>query len=98
MSTQTNTDLPNKFSKKTIRDIDVYRNRRVSVRVDSRMLPVDKARENNQRQPDQSYAANDPLFEQEQESKIILCSPFRSGPNGKVVESMRLRFLADRLG
>lgn len=82
-----------KFNKKTIRDIDVDR-KRVLVRVDFN-VPVDKAGKITN---DSRIRATLPtiLYLREHKAKIILCSHF-SRPNGKVVESMRLKFLADRL-
>jgi phosphoglycerate kinase len=93
MSEQTAADLKNKFNKKTIRDIDVY-HKRVLVRVDFN-VPVDKA---GKITSDSRIRATLPtiLYLKEHQAKIILCSHF-SRPNGKVVESMRLKFLADRL-
>ena len=82
-----------KFNKKTVRDIDVDR-KRVLVRVDFN-VPVDKAGKITN---DSRIRATLPtiLYLREHKAKIILCSHF-SRPNGKVVESMRLKFLADRL-
>jgi phosphoglycerate kinase len=93
MSKQTTADLGNKFNKKTIRDIDVDR-KRVLVRVDFN-VPVDKAGKITN---DSRIRATLPTIKylKEHQAKIILCSHF-GRPNGKVVESMRLRFLADRL-
>jgi phosphoglycerate kinase len=86
-------DPQNKFNKKTIKDIDVDR-KRVLVRVDFN-VPVDKEGKITN---DSRIRATLPtiLYLKEHQAKIILCSHF-SRPNGRVVESMRLKFLADRL-
>jgi phosphoglycerate kinase len=82
-----------RFNKKTIKDIDVDR-KRVLVRVDFN-VPVDKEGKITN---DSRIRATLPtiLYLKEHQAKIVLCSHF-SRPNGKVVESMRLKFLADRL-
>jgi phosphoglycerate kinase len=93
MAAQKTSNSENRFSKKTIRDIDVDR-KRVLVRVDFN-VPVDKTGKITN---DSRIRATLPtiLYLREHQAKIILCSHF-SRPNGKVVESMRLKFLADRL-
>jgi phosphoglycerate kinase len=93
MSIQSSENKKNKFSKKTIKDIDIdYK--KVLVRVDFN-VPVDKS---GKITSDSRIRATLPtiMYLKEHNAKIILCSHF-SRPNGKVVESMRLKFLADRL-
>jgi phosphoglycerate kinase len=93
MSEQIINSPQDKFNKKTIKDIDVDR-KRILVRVDFN-VPVDKEGKITN---DSRIRATLPtiLYLKEHQAKIILCSHF-GRPNGKVVESMRLKFLAERL-
>ncbi|MDD5702671.1 MAG: phosphoglycerate kinase [Dehalococcoidales bacterium] len=93
MSKQGGTKTGPRFTKKTVRDIDV-KNKRVLVRVDYN-VPVDKA---GNITDDSRIRASLPTIRYllDNQAKIILCSHF-GRPKGKVVESMRLAPEARRL-
>ena len=93
MSRETMTKVGVKFNKKTVRDIDVN-NKRVLVRVDYN-VPVDKG---NIISDDSRIRASLPTVKYllDHNAKVILCSHF-GRPKGKVVESMRLNFIGQRL-
>jgi len=93
MSEQTATQVGVRFNKKTVRDIDVN-HKRVLVRVDYN-VPVDA---DNRISDDSRIRASLPTVRYllDHEAKVILCSHF-GRPKGKVVESMRLAPVAQRL-
>jgi phosphoglycerate kinase len=93
MSKQGGTKTGPRFTKKTVRDIDV-KNKRVLVRVDYN-VPVDKA---GNITDDSRIRASLPTIRYllDNQAKIILCSHF-GRPKGKVVESMRMAPEARRL-
>jgi phosphoglycerate kinase len=82
-----------KFTKKTIRDVDV-KGKKVLVRVDYN-VPTDQE---GKISDDSRIRASLPTIKYllEQRARIILCSHF-GRPKGKVVESMRLGPMAQRL-
>jgi phosphoglycerate kinase len=87
------TGVGTRFTKKTVKDIDVN-NKRVLVRVDYN-VPVDK---DNNISDDSRIRASLPTVKYllDHQAKIIICSHF-GRPKGKVVESMRLAPVARRL-
>ncbi len=92
MSKQT-TKAGAKFTKKTVKDIDVN-HKRVLLRVDYN-VPVDK---DNNISDDSRIRASLPTVKYllDHKAKVIICSHF-GRPKGKVVESMRLAPEAKRL-
>ncbi len=82
-----------KFNRKTVKDIDVA-GKRVILRVDYN-VPTTK---DGKIADDSRIRASLPTIQYllSQNAKIIICSHF-GRPNGKVVESMRLNFVAVRL-
>jgi phosphoglycerate kinase len=82
-----------KFNRKTVRDIDVQ-GKRILLRVDYN-VPITK---DGAISDDSRIRASLPTIQYllGQRARIILCSHF-GRPNGKVVESMRLNFVAARL-
>jgi phosphoglycerate kinase len=93
MSKQTATKPGVRFNKKTVKDIDVN-NKRVLVRVDYN-VPTDK---DGNISDDSRIRASLPTLKYllDHGAKIILCSHF-GRPKGKVVESMRLAPIGNRL-
>lgn len=93
MSKQTATKAAVKFTKKTIKDIDLNQ-KRVLVRVDYN-VPTDK---DGNISDDNRIRASLPTIKylMDHDAKIILCSHF-GRPKGKVVESMRLAPVGKRL-
>jgi len=93
MAKQTETQVGAKFNKKTIRDINVN-HKRLLVRVDYN-VPVDQ---DGNISDDSRIRASLPTIKYllDHHAKVILCSHF-GRPKGKVVNSMRLTPVANRL-